>query len=89
VRICWSRVAGVQVLSAAQQPAGDLTDLQRRQGTGRDGGPGAQGLEVAVDGAQAAAVAERGDLGVQHRGVVAAFGPAAVQMWLLAGDRSR
>ena len=28
-------------------------------------------------------VAERGDLGVQHRGVVAAFGPAAVQMWLV------
>ncbi len=42
-----------------------------------------QGLEVAVDGAQAAAVAECGDLGVQHRGVVAAFVPAAVQMWLV------
>ena len=77
-------LAGVEVLGAAQQPAGYFSDLQCFRREGRGVGAGAQWLEVAVDGAPAAAVAQGGDLGVQYGGVVAAFGPPSVQVGLVA-----
>ena len=57
-------LVGVEVAGAAADPAGDVPDLGRGGDGGRRGHP-AQGCQVGVDGAVAAAEAQRGDLPVQ------------------------
>jgi hypothetical protein len=61
-------LVGVQVADAVQQPAGDLVDLRRRRAGVCRCSVGAQRLQVAVDGAEAASATELGDPGMQHGG---------------------
>jgi len=74
----WARLSSSSARSASISPIFSDDGVRLRVCAG------AQRLQVAVDGADAAAVAEGGDLGVQHGGVVAALVPPAVPVRLVA-----
>jgi hypothetical protein len=75
-------LVGIEVVGAAADPAGDVTDLGRG-GDGRRSRLALEGPEIGVDGAVATAEAQRLDLVVQLLDVGAALVPPLVEVGLV------